>query len=222
MDGCRAGRVAHLCVSCKGGDREGWRSRSFPCAFLRCIRAGSHSTDEPSRRGWRSRRGARFEKEECVHLSHLCKKRKGGPPAKPTFTTSYEYEINPDLSNTGSTFYSDQCGNYNAQTNPNGYISGSNLLTQTNRHEWNSTTESHYAFYSNSISGTNNFGNYVEARIATPGTSPQTFDSTTSSDLATLNQNILTAFKVEPYAVNEDANGNFLGSINYAPYSPCN
>ena len=72
--------MAHLCVSCKGGDREGWRSRSFPCAFLRCIRAGSHSTEEPSRRRWGSRRGGRFEKEECVHLSHLCKKRKGGPP----------------------------------------------------------------------------------------------------------------------------------------------
>jgi hypothetical protein len=86
---------------------------------------------------------------------------------QPTFTTSYSYEINPDLENTSSTFYLKQCGNYNSQTNPSGCISGSNLLAQTRRHEYNSTTQSHYAFYSNSISGTNNPGDYVELRGST-------------------------------------------------------
>lgn len=139
-----------------------------------------------------------------------------------TFTNNFKYEINPDLENTGSTFYSEQCGNYNAQTKPSGFISGSLLLTQTRRHEYNSAVQSHYAFYSNSISGTNNPGNYAESRIASPGTSPSTFDNTTSSGITTRYQNILTAAQVEPYAVNEDADGMFLGNINYAPYISCN
>jgi hypothetical protein len=151
---------------------------------------------------------------------------------EPAFTTSFQYEISPALV-PGSTFYTEQCGNYNAQTKPSGYISGSNLTTQTNRHEWNSATESHYAFYSNSIAGANNPGNYVEARIATPGTSQETFDTTTGSGLnnATgpgsclgtgIYQLICQNTSVEPYAVNEDSNGNFLGNINYAPYASCN
>jgi hypothetical protein len=136
-------------------------------------------------------------------------------------TTTYEYEINPDLQNKSSSFYQYQCGNYNAQTNPGGYISGSNLLTQTNRHEWNSATESHYAFYSKSISGSNNPGSYVEQRVAPPGTNQQTFDNDTLSGLNALYQSIFNAFSVEPYPVNDDANGNFLGTINYAPYHSC-
>jgi hypothetical protein len=68
-------------------------------------------------------------------------------PSKQIFSTwNFQYEINPDLETVGSTFYQAQCGNYNATTNPNGFVSGSNLLTQTNRHEWNSSTQSHYAF----------------------------------------------------------------------------
>jgi hypothetical protein len=141
--------------------------------------------------------------------------------SQPSFTNNYNYEINPDLDNTGSTFYSMQCGNYNAQTNPSGFISGSNLLTQTRRHEYNSSTQRHYAFYSSSISNQNNLGDYVEARITPPGTSAQTFDQGTSTGLQNLSQNILNAFSVEPYAVNQDQNGNFLGAINYA-LAPCN
>lgn len=139
----------------------------------------------------------------------------------PSFQTSYSYEINPDLENTGSTFYQHQCGNYST-SNPSGYISGSNLLAQTRRHEYNSSTQSHYVFYSNSLSGTSNPGDYVESRVATPGTSPSSFDSATGSELNTLYQNILNAFSVEPFPVNDDANGNFLGNINYAPYASCN
>jgi hypothetical protein len=139
----------------------------------------------------------------------------------PTFQTSYNYEINPDLENTGSTFYQNQCGNYSAN-NPSGFISGNNLLTQTRRHEYNGSTQSHYAFYSSSLSSPNNPGDYVESRVATPGTSGSSFDSATSSGLNTLYQNVLSAFSVEPFAVNDDANGSFLGKINYAPYTSCN
>jgi hypothetical protein len=51
-----------------------------------------------------------------------------------------------DLENTNSTFYQSQCGNYNATTNPNGFISGSNLLADTTRHE-SGTVNAHYENY---------------------------------------------------------------------------
>jgi len=66
------------------------------------------------------------------------------------------------------------------------------------------------------------------------GTSPATFDQTTSTTLDNPTnppdtcvgtgyyQKICHDFLVEPYTVNEDASGNFLGRINYVPYTPCN
>jgi hypothetical protein len=88
-------------------------------------------------------------------------------------------------------------------------------------HEYNSASQSHYAFYSNSISSANNPGDYVQSRLASPGTSPSSFDSQTASELTQRYQNILTAFLVEPYAINSDANGTFLGNVNYEPYATC-
>jgi hypothetical protein len=152
--------------------------------------------------------------------------------SQPSITTTYPYEINPDLENASSAFYTHQCGNYNAQTKPSGFISGANLLTQTRRHEYDSTTQSHYAFYSASLSGANNPGDYVESRVAAPGTSQSSFDSTTGTTLNNsapgscggtgLYQKICQAAFVQPFAVNDDAFGTFLGDINYAPYTPCN
>jgi hypothetical protein len=138
-----------------------------------------------------------------------------------TYSPDYfQYEINPDLQNTGSTFYSEQCGNYNATTNPSGYISGSNLLTQTNRHEWNSATESHYAFYATSLS-TNNPGSYFESSVAAPGTNMTTFVNDSRSTLNGLYTQIGSDAGVEPYPVNYSETDSFLGNINYAPYTSC-
>lgn len=145
---------------------------------------------------------------------------------QPTFNTLFQYEINPDLENSSSTFYQAQCGNYSANTNPNGYISGSNLLTQTKRHEYNSLVESHYAFYSSSVTGANNPGDYVEARIATPGTTQSAFDSQTSDGLQNgttgLYSKILSDSANEPFPVNYSETNVPLGNINYAPYAACN
>jgi hypothetical protein len=54
---------------------------------------------------------------------------------KGPLTTGYFYIISPDLQNTSSAFYQAQCGNYNAQTAPNLFISGANLLADATRHE---------------------------------------------------------------------------------------
>jgi len=144
-------------------------------------------------------------------------------PSNQIFSTwNFQYEINPDLENTGSTFYQAQCGNYNAATNPNGFISGTNLLTQTNRHEWNSSTQSHDAFYSNSLnSSSNNPGDFLEQQIATPGANLQTFGTNSTSGINNRLSTVSSDSQVQPYPVNDDSFGNFLGNINYAPYTSC-
>ena len=144
-------------------------------------------------------------------------------PSNQIFSTwNFQYEINPDLENTASTFYKAQCGNYNATTKPNGFISGSNLLTQTNRHEWNSSTQSHYAFYSNSLnSSSNNPGDFLEQQIAAPGANLQTFANNSTSGINSRLNTVASNSEVQPYPVNDDASGNPLGTINYAPYTSC-
>jgi hypothetical protein len=153
----------------------------------------------------------------------------GGPnqgytywPSNPTFSTfNYQYEINPDLENSGSTFSQHQCGNYNASTNPNGFISWANLLAQTQRHEYNSAVQSHYAFYSISLNS-NNLGDYVEQQIATPGADPGQFATNTQSGINSRLSTIQSATAVEPFPVNYSETGTLLGYINYAPYTTCN
>jgi hypothetical protein len=146
----------------------------------------------------------------------------GGPnqgyaywPSNLSFSSFYyQYEINPDLENTSSTFYQEQCGK-------NGYILGSNLLTQTRRHEYNSSVQSHYAFYSNSLSS-NNPGDYLEQQIAAPGANLTTFGNNTKAGIDSRFSTVGSAFAVEPYAVNYSETGQALGNINYAPYGSCN
>jgi len=144
-------------------------------------------------------------------------------PSNQIFSTfNFQYEINPDLENTGSTFYQAQCGNSNATTNPAGFISGSNLLSQTNRHEWNSSTESHYAFYSNSLnSSSNNPGDFLEQQIAAPVSNLNNFATNSNSGITSRLSTVTSASQVEPSPVNSDAAGNSLGNINYAPYTSC-
>jgi hypothetical protein len=125
----------------------------------------------------------------------------------------YQYEINPDLENSNSTFSQHQSGT-------NGFISWSNLLAQTRRHEYNSTTQSHYAFYSNSL-GTNNPGDYFESRVAPPPTNLSTFNSDTRSGINSRYTTITVNTSVEPYAVNYSETGVPLGNVCYSPYTAC-
>jgi hypothetical protein len=140
-----------------------------------------------------------------------------------TFTpgTTASYQINSDLENQNSTFSQHQCGNYSA-ANPGGFISWNNLLTQTQRHEYNSTTQSHWAFYSNSLNA-NNPGDQFEGQVATPGTSLAAFGQALQSTINSDTQQIAAATAVEPYGANDDQNGNFLGNVNFGPnYVSCN
>jgi len=132
--------------------------------------------------------------------------------------TGYYYVISPDLSNTSSAFYQAQTGTYNAQTNPNGYISGANLLADTTRHE-SGTVNSHYENYvvaQNNSS--NNLGDLAEFQVGPPSQSSTTFESTVKSTLTNAGNTIQSAFNVQPcnaaYA-GYDATCTFQGYVNY-------
>jgi hypothetical protein len=139
-----------------------------------------------------------------------------------TQTRGYFYVISPDLQNSSSAFYKAQCGNYNAQTNPNGYISGTNLLADATRHE-SGTVKSHYENY---LVAQNNSANNLGA--AAEGLTGLT-DFSTLADSATpiLNhdaQTITTATQAEPCGtsnVSYDSSCVFQGYINFQPYQAC-
>jgi hypothetical protein len=136
-------------------------------------------------------------------------------------THSYQSLINSDLVNQSSTFSTAQCGT-------NGYISASNLLFQTRRHEYSSTTQSHWAFYSNALlANSNNPDYYLESQTAVPGFDSSAFRSAALQAIDSRINAIGAAFTAEPYAVNQSETGQFLGNINYGPpftsnYAPCN
>jgi hypothetical protein len=135
----------------------------------------------------------------------------------------FRYTINPDLENSGSVFSQHQCGNYDPSTNPGGFISWINLFTQTRRHEFNSTTQSHHAFYSSAMNlSINNPGDYFESRVASPGVSLAQFEGDTRTELNARYARIFGAARVEPFAVNQSETGMFLGNVNYIPYASCN
>ncbi len=133
----------------------------------------------------------------------------------------YRYEINPDLENSETTFSQHQCGNYNANSNPSGFISWANLLAQTQRHEYAGLIQSHYAFYRNAVN-TNNPGDYVESRVGSPGTNIAQFDLDTKNGRDARYASIGSATAIEPFGVNLSESGTFLGNINYMPYATCN
>jgi hypothetical protein len=121
-----------------------------------------------------------------------------------------KYTINPDLENPGSTFAQYQWGRC-------GFVLYSDLLTQTRRHEYNHATQSHHGRYVNALNDTNNnFGDYVESRVAAPGTNLPEWAQDTENELSSRRNRIKAASAAEPYAVNYSETGDFLGNINFA------
>lgn len=139
--------------------------------------------------------------------------------SQPSVTTLFQYEINPDLENTGSQFFMKQTGTYSS-SNTQGTIAGSLLLTQTRRHEYNHPVQSHYGKWSSAISA-NNVGDGFESLVLTPGHTQNDFNNS----LLQLYQGDFNhwdmSVAVEPLAVNQDAAGTFLGNICYSDYSGC-
>ncbi len=130
---------------------------------------------------------------------------------------SFTYNINSDLQNQSSTFSQHQCGNYNLTSSPYGYISWSDLDTQTIRHEYNSNTQSHWAFFNNSMNA-NNPGDFFETQVAVPNVSASDFNSATNAGVSALGAQILSDAEVQPYGCNYSETGVFLGNVNWIPY----
>jgi hypothetical protein len=132
--------------------------------------------------------------------------------------TGYYYVISSDLSNTSSAFYKAQTGTYNKQTNPNGYISGSNLLTDATRHE-SGTVNSHYQNY---VAAQNNpqynLGVVGEAETGSPNLSTANFRTQVNNDLNSAKDSVQTSTALQPcnsQYVYYDATCTFQGYINY-------
>jgi len=143
-------------------------------------------------------------------------------PGAPNQPWAYYYVISLDLQNSSSAFSLAQCGNYNAQTNPNGFISQPNLLANTTRHESGSTA-SHYAQYSAAVNNAaNNPGTVAEQQVGAPVLTTSQFVNNVTSALNSANANINSATKSpEPFGVNYNASGTFQGYTNFIPYTSC-
>jgi hypothetical protein len=133
----------------------------------------------------------------------------------------YSWVISGDIDNSGSQFYQAQCGNYNPSTNPNGYISGSTLDADDQRHEGGSVN-SHYAEYSTAYQNSaNNPGSVMESFVEYQ---PSSFDSDVKNKLGQLQTAIFNATTPEPcgnsYA-GYSASCVFDGYMNFAPYVSC-
>ena len=145
-------------------------------------------------------------------------------------TSVYQYVISPDLENTSSAFYTHQCGNYNASTYPNGYISGATLLANTTHHESQRGSNSHYDQYMTSQgNSSNNLMTAAESFVEGPSVPIVTFSN---NDLPNqLNSKatvILNATAVENCHGGDmayDASCAFQGYVNVANaqgnYQPC-
>lgn len=142
----------------------------------------------------------------------------------PSRNTVYCYVISPDLKNTNNAFYQAQCGSYNAQTNPNGLISGADLLANAIRHE-SGAVQSHYNNYVLAQSDpSNNLGAVAEAQVGIPSVALATFVNNVSTTLGHKKHAIDVAFTVEPCGSSDvrlNASCTFQGYINFSPYQSC-
>ena len=136
--------------------------------------------------------------------------------------TLFQWERVPDLDNAGSTFYLMQTGTYNAQSNPTGCISGTNLASQTQRHEAG-PVQGHWGFYKGAQDNTsNNLGSAIEPATGLPSDSVEQFQNALNTTLGNKRTTIRNAAGVEPFEVNRDQSGVFLGNVNFAPaYTTC-
>lgn len=151
-------------------------------------------------------------------------------PNQGNASSRFGWTISPDVNNTGSTFYQAQCGNYNASTNPNGFISGAKLKSNTIYHESANSANAHYYQYLVAQDNpNNNMGLVGEAVIGNPGTSQYTHENLVNNAIMSASNTIYVATTIEPcggITNNDGANGCIYGGgINYKDaqgvYSSC-
>jgi hypothetical protein len=138
--------------------------------------------------------------------------------------TAYYYVVSPDAADPNSAFSKAQCGNYNSSTNPNGYISQSNLISNIIRHE-SGNMNSHYAQYvAAQNNSANNLGTVGEQIVGLPS---DTNFSGTVTGVLNPKLSVISSSAMTPEPCSANYNGSvtpcvFQGYINYIPYAACN
>jgi ribosomal protein L24E len=139
--------------------------------------------------------------------------------------TEYVWALAPWLEDTTSEGYGAQCGNYNASTKPNGFISGAKLLDNVIQHESGRVRNSHYNNYVVSQDKPeNNLGVGGEQMVAGPSVAMTDFTTQVRSELDARRLRIYNDTAVEQCGESNgslDGNCVFQGNINSPPYTFC-
>jgi hypothetical protein len=131
--------------------------------------------------------------------------------------TQFYWGVVGELEQITATFYRKQCGDYDPLLKPTGMISGASLLANTVRHE-SAAVQGHYGNYVNAQDDPlNNLGLFAESFIRGPSVTPQDYGLALVAGLGSRVSAISTAAGQEPYGINSDAAGTYLGGINFAP-----
>jgi hypothetical protein len=136
-----------------------------------------------------------------------------------------KYVIAQFVEDTGSPWYLAQCGNWHPTLQPNGYISGSIMLSSLRNHE-SGLVNGHYGQYvASQNSPTNNPGFLAETELAGPTVAMAAFVSGVLLKLDAAVQRIYADHAVEPCgstdATLSPLDCSFQGFTNYVPYVPC-
>ncbi|HOM99433.1 MAG TPA: hypothetical protein PLM33_04180 [Acidobacteriota bacterium] len=139
--------------------------------------------------------------------------------------TWYRWVVAPDLDNPSSTFFQNQCGDYDPVTKT-GFISGALLRRNAIHHESANEPNSHYYQYVIAQDNpNNNVGVAAEGFVKPPEIGLEGFDQALRQLLEAKVKAIHDAVSAEPCGghVNRDHSGNceFLGNVNLPPYQPC-
>lgn len=120
--------------------------------------------------------------------------------------------VNADITNHNSEFARNQ--------GDPGEITIEELDTQTRRHEYNHHSQSHHAFWCQAELTKGDMGMNAEDEIQSGGTQ-NGFHNSVTQKLSSQLQDIFEEYENlgEPYPINCDENGNFLGNIDYPPYN---
>lgn len=135
--------------------------------------------------------------------------------SEPGDLSSYTWTMSASADNPSSAFYLAQTGNYNAASNPTGYISGSTLDADTQRHEAGSVN-SHYVNYASAVpSPLGNIGLQLEETFVFGGASLST---AINNVLSQVQSYLYNASNVEPCGHQEvyySSACSFDGYINF-------
>jgi hypothetical protein len=138
-------------------------------------------------------------------------------PARPT---GFYWAYLASLKNQ-TEFYQKQCGTYDALNNPNGGISKENLVFGIKRHEALGTNSHYQQYVTAQNDPSNNLGIAAEAIVDAQTSTSQQFIDKVNGILGAKRELINAATAIQPPGAQYTDGNQYMGGINYFPYSPC-